>query len=348
MLDKIKFFLNRNYLQNSLLDYAIFIGIFFAGIIAVKIFKKLVLKKFKDWSEQTKTRIDDLLITLIEKTFLPLLYFSVFYVSIGSLKLSPALKKFVHDCGVIVFSIMVIVIATRLLGYILKNYRFHESKRVIPKGIISLLKNIIWVFGIIFILDNLGFKVSTVIAGLGIGGIAVAMASQTILKDLFNYFVILTDRPFDNGDFIVFGDFRGTVEHIGIKTTRLRTPGGEQLIVSNSDLTDSKISNYKWREKRRVIFTIGVGCDTSEKKLKSIPEIIKKIIENQKDVSFERAHFISFGDYSLDFEVVYIVNTTDYIRYLDVQQDINLAIKKEFDKLKIDMPFPTQAVIVNK
>ncbi len=197
-------------------------------------------------------------------------------------------------------------------------------------------------------LDNLGFKISAVIAGLGIGGIAVALAAQAILGDLFSYFAILFDRPFEVGDFIILGEYLGTIEHIGIKTTRIRSLSGEQLVFSNTDLTSSRLRNYKRMGKRRVVFKLGVTYQTTLKQLKTIPGIIENIIKGVKDTTFDRVHFSSYGDFSLIFEVVYYVMSRDYNKYMDIQQVINFAIKKEFEAGGIEFAYPTQTLYLTK
>ncbi|MDD5665168.1 MAG: mechanosensitive ion channel family protein, partial [Candidatus Omnitrophica bacterium] len=216
------------------------------------------------------------------------------------------------------------------------------------QGIMVIIRIAIWAGAVIFFLDNLGFKISAVIAGLGIGGVAVALAAQTILKDLFSYFCILFDHPFKVGDFIIVGDFMGTIEHVGMKTTRIRSLGGEILVFSNSDLTDSRLRNYKLMEKRRVVFKIRVEYQTSLSQLREIPKIIKNIISGNKEAIFDRAHFFSYGDFSLIFEIVYYVVGGDYNKYMDIQQEINFLIKEEFEKRGIEFAYPTQTIYLPK
>jgi small-conductance mechanosensitive channel len=204
------------------------------------------------------------------------------------------------------------------------------------------------VLGLVFLLDNLGFEISAVIAGLGIGGIAIALAAQAILGDLFSYFVIFFDRPFEIGDFIVIGDKKGNVEYIGIKTTRLRSLSGEQLVFSNTDLTNSRIQNFRRMERRRVVFKLGVVYETPGNQLAEIPVIVKEIIDEQPDVTFDRGHFASYGDFSLNFEFVYYVMSSDYNKYMDTQQAINLKIYQEFEKRGIVFAYPTQTLYLNK
>jgi small-conductance mechanosensitive channel len=291
------------FLGNSVLDYTLFFLFILVGLVFIKIVVSIILSRLKKWSEKTAMTIDDFLIRIAEKTLLPLLYFSVFYLSVGYLTLNPALSKAVNVCGVVLMTIFALQFLVSIIDYTLEAYWLKkeqdESKQKSLKGILTIIKVVIWGVGITFLLDNLGFKISAVIAGLGIGGVAVALAAQAVLGDLFSYFAIFFDRPFEVGDFIIVGDYLGSIEHIGIKTTRLRSLGGEQLIFSNTDLTNSRVRNYKRMEKRRVVFKLGVTYQTSLARLKEIPEIITGIIKNTEDAVFDRSHFFEYGDFSL-------------------------------------------------
>jgi len=251
-----------------------------------------------------------------------------------------------------VLTIVVVRIVTRIASYGIKIYCLRKgSDELLERslnGIFNVFKVIAWGLAIVFFLDNLGFKISSVIAGLGIGGVAVALAAQAVLGDVFSYFSILFDRPFTVGDFIIIGDYLGTVEYIGIKTTRIRSLSGEQVIFSNSDLTNSRVRNYKRMDRRRVVFQLGVTYQTKLEQLKEIPKIIERIIKNTKDTAFDRAHFFSYGDFSLIYEVVYYVISADYNKYMDIQQQINFAIKEEFENKGIEFAYPTQTLFLNK
>jgi len=225
-----------------------------------------------------------------------------------------------------------------------------EAQRRIKqmRGITAIVSFFIWVLGFIFLLDNLGFEITTVIAGLGIGGIAIALAAQAVLGDLFSYFVIFFDRPFEIGDFIVIGEFRGNIEHIGIKTTRVRSLSGEQLIFANSDLTSSRIQNFKRMDKRRVVFKLGVTYQTPAEKIEQAVKIVEQIIIDHPDVTYDRGHFATFGAFSLDLEFVYFVLSNDYNQYMNIQQDVNFRVLREFEKLGVAFAYPTQTLFVNK
>ena len=216
------------------------------------------------------------------------------------------------------------------------------------KSISALARIIIWGVALVFLLDNLGFDISAVVAGLGIGGIAVALAAQSILGDLFSYFIIFFDRPFELGDYIKIGDKNGTVEHIGIKTTRIRALSGEQLVFSNTDLTSSRLHNFKKLQRRRKVFMLGVIYETPAEKLKIIPDIVKDIITEEEKSDYDRGHFKTFGDFSLNFEFVYYVLSPDYATYMDTQHNINMKIFNKFKEEGIEFAYPTQLVYVNK
>jgi small-conductance mechanosensitive channel len=197
---------------------------------------------------------------------------------------------------------------------------------------------------LILILDQLGFDVTTLVASLGIGGIAVALAVQNILSDLFGSLSIALDKPFLMGDFVVVGDIAGTVEHVGLKTTRIRALTGEQVVVANADLLGSRIHNYKRMDQRRIVFGFGVTYDTPADKLERLPGIVREIIEAQEHARFDRAHFKAFGASSLDYEVVYFVTVADYNRFMDTQQGINLALVRHLAAEGIEFAFPTQTL----
>jgi len=238
----------------------------------------------------------------------------------------------------------IIALIISIIKYYWLTKEADEARERTVRALMPLIKIAVWVVGVIFLFDNLGFKVTTVVAGLGIGGVAVALAGQAILKDLFSYFAILFDRPFEVGDFIAVGEQMGTVDRIGVKTTRLRSLSGEQLVFSNADLTDSRVQNFKRMERRRVAFHIGVTYETPAKKLKDIPAVVEKVIEDVADADFDRTHFYSFGDFNLIFEVVYYVKGDNYRKYMDIQQQINVGIYEQFAKRKIDFAYPTQTI----
>jgi len=347
----MKELLAQEYYGNTVQQYAIALLIIIGGILFVRIFRSRLLKQIKKWAEKTETKFDDYLIRGIEKFGLPILVFVAIYSGLSYLVFSEKADKFIDNSMVVVITIYVIRLFSAFIRLALESYIGKQEggleKLKQLNGIMLMINALIWAVGLLFLFDNLGYNVTTIVAGLGIGGIAIALAAQNILGDLFNYFVIFFDRPFEVGDFITVDDKKGTVEHIGIKTTRLLSVNGEQLAFSNSDLTKSRIHNYKRMERRRVVFSLGVVYSTTHEKLQKIPTIIKDIITNQELATFDRAHFASFGTYSLNFEVVYFIESADYMPYMDTQEGINLKIFKAFDEEKIEFAYPTQTILVN-
>ena len=348
----MKDFLNQTYFGNTVETMLIAVGIFVGGMILIKIVEKIVLYKLKKWAEQTDTTLDDFLISRIEKSIVPLLYFGVFYVALTILALDKKARNIIEIASLVLLTFFIVrfissTIMFTLTHFIKKQERGEEKVRQL-RGMTVLINMFVWVIGIVFLMDNLGFDISAVIAGLGIGGIAIALASQAILGDLFSYFVIFFDRPFEVGDFITVQDKVGTVEYTGIKTTRLRSLTGEQLVFSNTDLTNSRIHNFKKMQERRVVFKLGVVYQTSAAQLEEIPKLVREIIESHSDVRFDRGHFATYGDFSLNFEFVYFIIGSEYVKYMDTQQSINLKIYNDFEKRGIEFAYPTQTLFINK
>ena len=227
-----------------------------------------------------------------------------------------------------------------------RKVALEEDKAVAGSiGIIRFLARVlIWALVLLLTLDNLGVDITALVAGLGIGGIAVALALQNVLGDLLASLSIALDQPFVLGDFVIVGEHMGTIEYIGIKSTRLRSLTGEQIVMSNADLLASRLRNYGRMKERRVVFTIGVTYDTPREKLREIAPLIRRIVEEREGVRFDRAHFAKYGPYSLDFEVVYHVLSPDFGRYMDVQQDVNFRIHEAFEALGVEFAYPTQVL----
>jgi len=346
-------FFQQTYFQNRVIDYIISIAIFILLVISIKIIKSILLKLLQTWAKKTTTKIDDKFVKAFEQRIKPLLnliYFGAFYISIIRLTIYSQIERFFNIFIIILLTFFGIQFLLSITIYGLETYWVKKEKDLAKKqaikGIIAVIKIIVWSIVLIILLDNLGIKISALVAGLGIGGIAIALAAQTVLGDLFSCFIIFFDRPFVIGDFVVIGEFKGTVDHIGLKTTRLISLGGEQLIFSNTDLTNSRIRNYKRMERRRAAFQFGVIYQTTLSQLKKIPQIVEEIITQIPETTFDRAHFASYADFSLNFEVVYHINNSDYKKYMDIQQEINFQLKEAFEKQKIEFAYPTQTVFL--
>ena len=345
-------FLTIKFLNNQINDYLLALVILIGGIIAVKVIRSISFRNLKKWAARTDNIYDDAIIRIIERDLVPIAYLGIGYLAINNLSLHPILDRVIESLVIIVATIFGVRLFTASVEYLIKLYwvMYHRENINIEQSINALLPAIrvlIWLIGIIFLLDNLGFNISAVVTSLGIGGVAIALASQGVLQDLFSYFSILLDRPFELGDFIIVGDYLGTVEYVGIKTTRLRSIDGEEIVIANTDLTGSRIRNFKRMRQRRIVFKFGVVYKTTSEQLAKIPVLIESIINNTENTTCDRAHFSGYGEYSLDFEVVYFVNTNDYDIYMDAQQQINLKIKTEFAKNNLEFAYPTQVNYLN-
>ena len=344
-------FWNYNFWGNSLKDWSIALAIIVGVFVVLKFGKMTALIQLKKWARKTDATFDDFIVIALERYVVPFFYLLSVYIGLSYLSLATKTQQVMKIALLVAGTFFTIRLVTSLVGYFIENVVHSHTdagtRRKQARGIIIIANIVLWITGIVFLIDNLGYNITTLITGLGIGGIAIALAAQAILGDLFSYFVIFFDKPFEIGDFIIVGDKMGTVEYIGIKTTRIRALSGEQLIMANTDLTNSRVQNYKRMEKRRVVFSVGVVYETPAEKLKKIPAIVKEIILSQKQTEFDRAHFSSFGDFSLNFEFVYYITGADYNLYMDRQQAINLAIFEAFEQEEIEFAYPTRKIYLN-
>lgn len=345
-------FLQRTYFDNTIRDYLIAVAIFLVSLVVIRLLKVILIRQLKRWTEKTENTLDDLLMQTVTRFGIPALNFVALYFAIYSLELSPKLHRVLEVATASVVAFFLIRLVASILRYLLESYvrrqENGEEKVVQVQGIIMIITVVIWCLGLLFLFSNLGYDVTAIIAGLGVGGIAVALAAQNILGDLFNYFVIFFDKPFEVGDFIIVDEKLGTVSHIGIKTTRVKSLSGEQLVFSNSDLTNSRIHNYKRMQTRRIVFTFGVTYQTTIQDVREIPEIVRGIIEKQDRITLDRVHLRSFDESAMTYEVVYIVKSADFNVYMDIQQEINLDILEAFNARGIEFAYPTQTLFLNR
>jgi small-conductance mechanosensitive channel len=334
-------FLSRIYFNNTVEDYLIVASIILVSIAILRLFKRVIIKRLRKWAEKTPGNTDDFIVDGVDRFGIPIVQFIIIYWALNFLDLSLKAERRID----MVISIIVTYFVLRLLSSVvllllesrIRSKDHGEEKIKQLGGLMIVINIIIWGVGIVFLIDNMGGDVTAIVAGLGIGGIAIALAAQNILGDLFNYFVIYFDRPFEVGDFITVDDKAGTVEYLGIKTTRLRSLSGEQIIIGNSNLTGSRIHNFKRLLKRRIVFSINIDYRTPIEKVKIIPGLLRSIVEQQRMTTVDRAHFSNYGDWSLRFEVVYFVNHPDFNKYMDIQQEINIKVYEELTKNEIYM-----------
>jgi len=345
-LDRVVF---GNSLKNWMLSILITLILYFTFYAVKHIFRK----KLAALAEEEDGNWDRLAIKFINQLHPIFLLIIAIYAGSVNLSLTPAIEKLIKYLAGIFLLIQIGLLSSLVINFYINRYK--EQKIESNAGAVTtatsagfILRLMIWLVLILVALDNLGVNIKTLIAGLGISGIAVALAVQNILGDLFASLSIVLDKPFVIGDFIIVNDYMGTVENVGLKTTRIRSLSGEQLVFSNGDLLKSRIRNFKRMYERRVVFSIGVLYQTPYEKLRLIPKMIREIIENQKPVRFDRAHFKEYGDYSLKFEIVYWIHSPDYNIYMDIQQAINLEIYKKFEASDIAFAYPTQTLLLEQ
>ena len=336
-----------NEIQAWLIAAAVTIG----TMVVLRLIEQVLIGRIAALARKTHTSIDDAVIGALRKT--KLVYLLIVSVFVGSVWLSlPDDVRSIFGRVTIVATILQagIWLSTGLQIW-LENYRKDEAdgaNRMTMNALSLLGRMALWATVLLLILDNLGIDVTALVAGLGIGGIAIALAVQNVLSDLFASLSIVLDKPFVLGDFIVVGDMAGSVEHIGIKTTRIRSISGEQLVFSNADLLNSRIRNFGRMTERRVVFSIGVTYQTSAEKLEQIPKLIQSAIDSQSRARFDRSHFTSYGDSALNFETVYYVESSDYATHMDILQSVNLAIYRSFATEGLEFAYPTQTLFIEK
>ncbi|MEA3304403.1 MAG: mechanosensitive ion channel family protein [Patescibacteria group bacterium] len=271
-----------------------------------------------------------------------------FYAAHWIFPVFPERQEFLNSLMIIVIFLQLIFSARSLIDYLIKQIvsGFGEENSATMHNAFRIIANVLlWTTGILLILSNLGVEITSLVASLGIGGIAIAFALQNVLSDIFASFTLFFDKPFQVGDYILVGSDSGVVQKIGMKSTRIQTLQGEEMIISNQELTNARVQNFKRMEKRRIVFSLGLTYDTTAEKLKKAKEIVKDIINTDTQTELGRVHFKSFGDFSLNFEIVYYVLTRDYNVYMDIQERINLEIKQQFEKEGgLEMAFPTQTI----
>ena len=338
----------------NLVSYADAIGVFIVSVVVLKVFKTIILVKLRKISEKTTNPYDDLLIEIIDRVGWNFYVLVALYVATRLIVLPEIIDSLLYYLLLIGLTYYVIRSIQRIVDFFtdsLVKKREAEEKNADTSMIhlmAKVLDGVLWAVAVLLILQNMGYDISALIAGLGIGGLAVAIALQNVLSDVFASFSIYFDKPFKVGDFIIVGEDMGSVKKIGIQTTRLESLWGQEIIISNRELVSTRINNYKRMEKRRIQFGFGVVYSTSSEKMKQVLVIVKKIFEDIPCTKLDRVHFKSFGDFSLNFEVVYYVDTGDYNKYMDVQQQVNFALKEAFEKERIEFAYPTQTIFMSK
>lgn len=344
--------LEQTYFDNTVQIWLFALAVAIVALAALRLLRSILARRFSAFAQRTENDVDDLIVELLTQTRFSFLLVLSLYVGSLVLTLSERVTNWIGIVAVMALLIQAAIWGEALISFWITRYEKRhleeDAAGVTMLNALSFVARVV-LFSIILLLalDNLGINVTALIASLGIGGVAVALAVQNILADLFASLSIALDQPFVIGDAIVVGDYRGTVEHIGLKTTRIRSLSGEQIVLSNNDLLSSRIRNYKRMQDRRAVFSIGVTYETPYEKLVAIPSMLQEIVEAQEHIRFDRAHFKDYGDFSLNFEVAYHVLKPDYGLYMDIQQAINLAIFQRFQEEGIEFAYPTQTVFIN-
>ena len=321
--------------------------------LVLRFTKIRILHYLSSLAEKTTVQWDNMAVEVLRRTSWVFLIIVALFSGSRLLELTPTSDKFTTGTMIIVFFLQMALwfdrLSDQLIRYLVMEKSNKDNSSIAMITVMGFIGRIaIWSVIVLMALDNLGFDITALIAGLGIGGVAVALAAQNILGDLFASISIVLDKPFEVGDFIIVEDLMGAVEYIGIKTTRVRSLSGEQLVFSNNDLLKSRIRNYKRMYERRVVFNLGVVYQTTREQLTRIPKMVRETIEAQENTRFDRAHFFKYGDYALQFEIVYYVKSPDYNIYMDIQQAINLEIYRQFSEQGIEFAYPSQTLFLEK
>lgn len=318
--------------------------------LLLRIALRFTLRHLSRLADRTSTNADDVLVEVLSDTSRKLMLVVALLVGAGVLDLPDRWATRISQLWFLVAALQLALWVNRLIAIGLRRHAERHASGS-PNAVSAAstlmswgLRTLLWTVVVLAMLSNVGVDITAFVASLGVGGIAVALAAQNILGDLFASVAIATDKPFEVGDFIAFGDVAGTVELVGIKTTRIRSIGGEQIVMSNTELLQQTVSNYKRLKERRVAFGFGVTYDATPEQAEQIPAIVQGVVEASTQLRFDRTHLKTFGESSLDYELVYYVLSSEYRVYMDEQQRINIALMREFAARGIEFAFPTRTL----
>jgi len=333
-------FLQDEYYGNPLSAYLIS-GAAFAGMIAgFLIVRRLARRSGTNLATELmeQVRVHELVLVALD-------------LARRSLELPHRFEHVAHTVAVLVIAWRIVGLLSTLAAYGIRRTILSDpadrANQDTAHAATLAAKSLIWIGAALFVLSNAGYNVSSMVAGLGIGGIAVALAAQAVLGDLFSAVALYLDKPFVVGDFIKVGDFWGTVEHVGIKTTRVRSRDGEMLIFPNSNLTSSRIQNFRPPLERRALVNFSVPLDTPAETLRRLPEQLRKVAEKTPNVRFERAHLAQFQESGLQYEVVFYVSHPEYVVYMDRQQSVLIGLLEAMRADGIPLAQPTRTVVID-
>lgn len=337
--------------SNSLLDWLIATSVAVGTLTVLIVLRRIVRRYHQRLQATPQTELLEVPLQVLSRTTLLFFVVLALFIGLETLTVGPRTQRVVSSAITIALFWQAGVWTVAAASAWLERKRRHsmtaDRAAVGSLSVIGFIVNVvIWALVVMLTLENLGVDITALVAGLGIGGIAVALAVQNVLGDLFASLSITLDRPFVVGDFLSVGDFLGSVEYIGIKSTRLRSLSGEQIIMSNSDLLSSRVRNYGRMSERRVVFATNVTYETPIDLVERIPGVIRELVDAQKETRFDRSHFQKHGASSLDFETVYYVLSADFNKYMDIQQAINVRLHRKFAEMGIEFAYPTQKLFV--
>ncbi|MDR3244390.1 MAG: mechanosensitive ion channel family protein [Elusimicrobiota bacterium] len=334
-------------LENTVSQHITALAVFVISFIVLLLIRKFIYSSLKKYSKKAEKSFA-LHILESAKKIMPILFYLPFYITAQYIVLPRLLEKTVSVLAILISTYCIVRYLSNLIKFMSDKHFLDETSPALKNSVEFFANAIIWIMAILLVLNNLGFNINTLLAGVGIGGMAIALASQSLLSDLFNYLTILIDKPFTVGDDVLVNGHFGTVQKIGLKGTRIISFDGELIIASNTDMTKSVLKNYKVMEKRRKITIIGIRYDTPAAVIKEIPSLLQTIVKSVEGVEFARAHFSAFADSSLNFELVFYVLSKEYSIYMNKIQEINFKILDEFAIRKIEFAFPSSSVYLEK
>lgn len=340
-------FFERQFLNNPAESWLVFAGILLVSLAALKALQVFLYSRLTSLNHRLQLRFNHYLLTALSSTKLVSIFALALFAASGSLEFKPRWERGLNSILLLVLFFQIGIWVNSIITQFVEDSAAasKDAGRTTTINALSFLGRIaVWLTISILVLDNLGVNVSALLTGLGIGGVAIALAVQNVLGDLLASLSIVLDKPFVIGDAISVGEDSGTVEHIGLKTTRLKSDTGEQLIFSNSDLLKSRIRNFKRMRDRRVTVRIGVPYETPVEQLAKVPAIAEKILNTQSHTIFERCHLKHFSDSAVEFEIVYWVRSPEYKVYMDMQHAFMLSLLKAFHEEKIEFAYPTQKI----
>jgi len=346
-------FFDRILFHNSMRQWATALAVALGAFLALLLVRVLLVGRFGAIAKRTTTEVDDILVELVARTRPYFLAAAALVFGSRFLVLPPTIDTYFSAAFALVLLVQCGLWGGAAVDLWIQRRAGMQTTRTDMASVTTIralgigVKVLLWIVVFITALDKFGVNVTTLVTGLGIGGVAIALAVQNVLGDLLAALSIILDKPFDVGDSIAVDQMQGTVERIGLKTTRVRSVSGEQIIISNSELLKSRIRNYKRQLDRRVVFTTDVTYDTPPEAIARIPGMIREVVATQQPVRFDRSHFTQYTDSALRIETVYFVLDADYTRYLDIQQTINLELLRRFKAEKIDFAFPTRTVVLD-